>query len=101
MKVFRWIFRLLVGLFALIGLAVAAVIGLLVYAIGDLAAPPSLPQRAVLYMDTGDGVIEARPDNPFAFAAAGDAVVLAELVQALDAAARDERIQGLVVRLGS
>jgi protease IV len=101
MRVFRWIFRLIVGLFALVGIAVVAMIVLVVFALADLSTVRQLPQRVTLYLDTGDGVIEARPDNPFAFAATGDAIALAELVQGLEAAAKDARVQGLLVRLGS
>jgi protease-4 len=101
MRVFRWLFRLIIGLLALVGAGVVALVVLAIVALDQVAAPPEMPQRLTLFLDTADGVIEARPANPLAFAATGDAVEMAAFVRALAAAAEDQRVQGLVVRLGS
>jgi protease-4 len=104
MRVVMFILKSLVGLFAAIGfLVVVAVIGLaLLFSRAERfkVARPEVPESAVLTLDFAQGVIEARPDNPLARASLGGVIVLRDALEALDAAGRDERIRGLIARVG-
>jgi protease-4 len=106
MRVILFLLKCLLGLFASIGFLVAAgvvALGILLWQVEPFTWQPrevAVPERAVLTLDLTGGVVETRPDNPLARASIGDVVVLREAVEALDAAARDERIVGLVARLG-
>ncbi len=102
MKLFRWLFRLIVGFFCLVGIAVIAAVVLALFAARGLPGPAvEVPERAVLQFDLADGIVETRPRNLLARAATRKAVVLRDLVHALDAAAGDPRVKGLVFRLGA
>ena len=101
---FRYLGRLLVILLAFVGaLAVLAIVAgtffwQLFLPIGE---PEEVPQQAVLTLDLADGLIETRPRSALAWAALDDAMVMREVIQGLEAAGRDDRIKGLVARLGS
>ncbi|MFQ5468294.1 MAG: S49 family peptidase, partial [Kiloniellaceae bacterium] len=105
MRIVHFLLKCIVGLFAAIGvLVVAAVVGLFV--LWDRAEPllirvEPLPERAVLTLDLTGGIATTRPDNPLARVSLGAVPVLREVVDALDAAATDERVQGLFLRVGS
>jgi protease-4 len=99
-----FILKCLVGLFAAIGflVAVAAIaLALFVSRAEPLkVARPEVPESAVLTLDLAQGMIEVRPDNPLARASLGRVLVLRDVLEALEAAGRDERIKGLVARVG-
>lgn len=106
MRLILFFLKCLVALCASIGfLMIAAAIALVVFlSRSDLTAwfleDEEVPEAAVLSLDLADGILEARPGNPLARASLGDTLVLREGIEALEAAARDPRIKGLVVRLG-
>ena len=106
MRLIVFLLKCLVGLLASLGFfIVAAMIALIVFVSrGDLEpwelGPDEVPEQAVLTLDLAAGVIEAVPANPLARATLGDVLVLHEAVAALEAAAEDDRIEGVVARLG-
>ena len=91
---------LLYGLASLGGVTLVAILfvgGLALNFSDDIR---SLPSRILLEADLGDGLAEVRKEG---FISAFDAgpLLMREFVDALDAASNDDRVQGLVVRLGS
>ena len=103
MRVILFLLKCAVGLLASIGVLVVAlglVAGLGWQRLAEWRGPAAeVPEQAVLAVDLTAGVVEQPPSTPFAPLADGG-VVLRDLVETLDAAARDERIQALTVRLG-
>ena len=103
-RIFLFLLKCVVGLFAAVGfLLVAAVVAAAVLLPRFDGFEPHLaavPDSTVLALDLSEGLIEQRPDNPLARASLGGALVLREAVAALDAAGRDERVKGLVIRAG-
>jgi len=65
-----------------------------------LASSPGVPGRVVLEVDFEEGVIEALPDDPLAGLMLGDRPRLLDLVAAIDRAADDPRVVGLLARVG-
>lgn len=103
-RILLFLLKCLVGLFATVGfLLVAAVVTaafLLPRFDGLEPRVAELPANTVLVLDLSRGLIEERPDNPLARASLGDALVLREADEALEAAGRDERVKALVIRAG-
>ena len=98
MRAVLFILKCIVGIFATVGfLAVLVMVG-----IGIFAAPQEtpIPEKIVLTMDFSKGVVETLPDNPLSRASLSDAVVLRDTLEALEAAAADPRVKGLVARVG-
>jgi len=104
MRVVIFLLKCVVGLLASLGfIMVAAVVAFAVFADGVerwAAAEPEIPERGVLSLDLASGLVEVRSDNPLAQFSLGNALTMREAVEALEAAAEDDRIQGLVARLG-
>jgi protease-4 len=101
MRALRFLFRLLfVALATLGGIVVAlALVALLGWRLlHQLAAP--VPDRVLLTLDTADGVAEAEPRNILQRLSQGKALPLRTLVAALDAAGHDDRVRGIMVRVG-
>jgi len=103
-RIFLFLLKCVVGLFAAVGfLLVAAVVAVAVLLPRFDGFEPHLaavPDSTVLVLDLSEGLIEQRPDNPLARASLGGALVLREAVAALEAAGRDDRVKGLVIRAG-
>jgi len=103
-RIIMFLLKCLLGLFATVGFVIIA--GIVVTAVllprfGDFKkAATEVPEEALLVLDMADGLIEHRPDNLFARASLGDALVLPEAVADLHAAGRDPRVKGLVIRAG-
>ena len=106
MRLIIFFLKCLVGLLAALGFfIVAAAIALSVFVSrGDLphwaGGVQELPTESVLLLDMADGLIEVAPSNPLAAASLGKTVVLRDAVAALEAAATDPKVKGLVARLG-
>lgn len=104
MRVILFLLKCVVGFLASVGVIVIAIaIALSVawerfleYGLPD----EEIPQETILALDLTQGVLERRPDSPFARASVGRAVVLAETVEALEAAGEDDRVRAVAVRLG-
>ncbi len=60
-----------------------------------------VPQRTVLEIDFGRGIVERVPSSPLARAQAAHAYPLRDLLDALERAAADKRVVGLVARVGA
>ena len=102
MRFLKWIgWTILVSL-AIVGALVIAGGVALTYGLRDFAKFENpVPERAVLTLDLADGVVETTAGNPFVLAGIDKKIGLGDLIQGLEAAGRDPRIAGLVVRLGS
>ncbi len=95
----------LLGRVILVVLAVVGSFTLLITALGLWAGfsarPAPLPRQVVLELDVDSGVVEALPDGPLARLGLPNAYTVADVVEALDKAARDPRVTGLVARIDS
>jgi protease-4 len=101
MRVLRFLGKSILVLLAIVGGAVVLAVAASVFAWRYWpAVTDPVPAAAVLIFDLADGVVEAVPGNPLARASMGPAMTLADFVQSLDAAGRDPRIMGVVMRLG-
>lgn len=98
----RWIRRIVVGFFAIVGGAVVVTMALVI-ALGSRALAPSarpVPSVAVLELDLAQPLAEAQPSSPFGGLFAGERLTLRQIEEGLERAGRDERVKGLAVRLG-
>jgi protease-4 len=87
--------------FASIGILVVVVIigAIMIAAYGDDKS--ALPEKIVLALDLNAGVVEKSPAGPWnLLKRRGDGLVLRTIVEGLQRAGSDERVQGLVVRMG-
>lgn len=98
----RWIRRIVVGFFAIVGATVVVTMALVI-ALGSRALAPStrpVPEVAVLELDLARPLAEAQPSGPFGGLFAGERLTLRQIEEGLERAGRDERVKGLAVRLG-
>src|SRR5260221_727441 len=100
MRVLRIFFKLLFILFAVLGGTVLALV-LAVYVGWRLLPAKSVPASTLLTLDIGDGVVEREPGDIFDRLAQGDALPMRTITVALDAAGHDDRVKGLLLRLGT
>jgi protease IV len=91
--------KVLVGILAAIGalVVVAVVLGLLAAACGGKG---SVARRTVLELNLERGLVEARPDSPFAFMGRRQPTVR-DVVEALERAGDDDHVKGVVARIGA
>src|SRR5262245_39804752 len=99
MNVLRFVFGVLCGIVVAFVLLVVLVFAALPHMFQEAKRP--VPDSAVLTLDLADGVSERGAAGPLALASLGRGLTLRELVLGLDAAGRDKRVKGLVVRLGA
>ncbi|GAB4371334.1 MAG: S49 family peptidase [Kiloniellaceae bacterium] len=103
-RIILFLLKCVVGLFATVGfLLIAAVVaGVLLLPRFEPLQPrvAEVPGDTVLVLDLSQGLVERRPDNPLARASLGRTLVLRDAVTALEAAGRDARVKGLVIRAG-
>jgi protease-4 len=100
MAVLRWVWSIIKG--ALNTLARAVVILILLFvvlAVIGSGSSESLPQNMVLELDVRMPVEDKVP--PDIFGLPDDTLSLMDMVMGLDAAARDDRVKGLFLRVGS
>jgi protease-4 len=92
--------RVLIAVLAAIGaLTVFLVLaGLAMAACGGAAA--SVPKRTILELNLEGGLVEDVPDNPFARAFGRSRPSVRDVVEALARAGDDDRVKGVVARLG-
>lgn len=77
-------------------LAIVAVVGVAVW-----MSQPDVPRATVLELDLEKQIIEWPPSNPMGRVFLEDTTRLIDVVETLDRAAEDERVVGLVARIGS
>ncbi len=104
MRLIIFLLKCVVGLLASVGLLIVAA-GLALFFLADGAEPwkarqPEIAERNVLSLDLSAGIAEVRPNNPFARFSMGPTLTMRELIEVLEAAGRDDRVSGLVARLG-
>ena len=88
-RILAWIGGLTLGLVVLTVLSVVL-----------LSGEDPVPDRVILEIDLEQGVAEYVPDDPFAKLLADEVHTLRDVVGALDAAASDDRVVGLLARGG-
>jgi protease IV len=94
--------KVLVGVLAIIGLLaiVGAVVTVLVV-FGAKLGVSHIASGTVLEVDFEQGMIENVPDDPVAKALLGKNLVVRDVVEALEKASSDDRVVGLVARVGA
>jgi protease-4 len=98
MRFLKILGRVLVAVLAVIGgLGILSFVSVVVAALSHRPAP--LPAQMVLLLDLNSGLIESRPTRPLAMLQSADAYVLSDVIGALERAAQDPRVSGLVVKL--
>ena len=100
MRVLRIFFKLLFILFAVLG-GTMVVLALTVVIAWRLLPAKSVPAKTLLTLDLGDGIVEREPGDIFDRLAQGDALPMRTITVALDSASRDDRVKGLLLRLGT
>ena len=103
-RILLFFLKCIVGLLASIGLLIvvgATAIGFLAVKSERLRGMEAeVPDQLVLRLDLANGILEAQPDNPLSRAALGGPPDMFSILRTLKAAAADERVQGLFLRLG-
>ncbi len=85
--------------FAVIGFIVVAYA--IVVLVVVLVSKGHVPKKTVVELDLEQPVIEAVPDDPLAQAMTRDSAKLRDIVDALDRAAKDDRVVGIVAKVGN
>ncbi len=102
MFIVRFIGRIVVGLFAIVGgLTVLALLAAFIVWRLLPAIESGVPDNAVLVLNLGDGLVETEPQNPLVRASLGEVTTLRDVVLGLEAAGRDDRVKAFVARLGT
>jgi protease-4 len=93
--------RNIVYAFAVLGtlVVVAIVFGLFSIGLGRLQS--GVPEATILELDLTGGLIEDVPQTPLAQALLRERILVRDVVEALSRAAEDERVVGLVARVGT
>jgi len=98
----RFIGRLFLWLFAVVGfLIVVVIVSATSWYFLSAEEEEALPDRIVLAVDLDRGVAETRPRSPFSLLERNGPVSLRNLLDALEKAERDKRVAGILVRMGS
>ena len=104
MRVILFLLKCLVGLLATVGLLMVLGLVGLGLVVSQLepwqTADETVPETTVLTLDLRGGVVEALPDNPLSQVALEDVLVIRDSLVALDRAAEDPKVKGMVARLG-
>jgi protease IV len=90
----RWFGRFFISIGVLV--VVLAVVGVVV----ALSSREKVPERTVLLIDFEQQALEAVPQDPLAGLVLSERIIVRELVDALDAAAADDRVKGVIARIG-
>ncbi|MEM9683367.1 MAG: S49 family peptidase, partial [Pseudomonadota bacterium] len=98
----RVIGRVFLWLFAVVGFFIIVVAtSLTTWFILSGEEQESLPSRMVLSLDLNAGVSEVRPRSPFSILSPDKSTSLRDIVAGLQKAETDDRVAGIVVRMGS
>ena len=94
--------RYLVGCLATIGGLALFFLLLLVILVGSVRSPSGrVPSKTILEINLESGLAEDVPDDPLAKALLSGTPVVRDIVDALDRASYDNRVAGVVARLGA
>jgi protease IV len=89
------------GFFTILGFLFFSLIALLVVAaVSNRAQTPKEPDKVLLAIDFNQPIVEHESFKPFNFALPQNELVLADITTALDRAAKDDRVLGLVAKFG-
>lgn len=94
-RFFLWVFAVVGFLIIVVATSVATW-----FIIGGEEEEP-LPQRIVLSLDLNEGVSELPAGGPFSLLSPDEGYVLRDIIAALQKAESDDRVSGIVVRMGS
>ncbi len=94
--------RLIVTLLAIIGsLAILATIIACIILLYTFVTKDRVPSETILEINLERGMVEYVPDDPVASAVMGEVPVVRDIVDALERAKHDDRVLGIVARLGT
>jgi protease-4 len=94
--------RIILYIFASIGAIVAlSLTALIIIAVRYDAPESELPDRIVLRLNLDKGITDGRSDDPWRVLRGDKAVYLHDIIGTLKAAQKDERVAGLLLRLGA
>jgi protease-4 len=94
--------KLILGILATIGvLAILGVMAFVFLGLISVLGKPGISSRVVLELDLERRVVETVPHDPFARWMMEGALPVLDIVDALDRAAEDRRVKGLVARVGA
>ncbi len=94
-------FKFIVNCFAVLGfLVVALVFWGIVAAFNEQKIEPA-PQEIVLTIDFTEPIVEQNEPSPFKFAMEDEPVVLLDLLTAINRAAKDPHVKGIVAKFGA
>ena len=98
----RWLKRVVVGFFALVGIMTVSLALLAVWLGASLIAPSSraVPEATALELDLTKAPAETGAGGGIVELLSPKRMTLRQIEEALDRAGRDDRVKGLVVRLG-
>jgi len=96
MKKLLLVILVIIGVMAVLVLGVGIIIGL-----GQRLAMETIPQRTILEADFETALAEYVPDDPIATVIMEKTPTLLGVVEALEAASRDDRVVGLFARVGA
>ena len=85
-------------------LGVLALILIVLAGVGAVVAPmlrPGVPQRVVLELDLEQSIVEYKPASPLAQVVLDDTMSLLGTMEALERATTDDRVVGIVAKLGA
>ena len=97
----RYVGRFFLWVFAVVGFLIVVVVASVTtwFAMGGEEEAP-LPPRIVLSLDLNEGVVEASSGGPFTLLSRDEGHVLRDRIAGIEKARTDERVSGLVVRMG-
>ncbi|MGM0561891.1 MAG: signal peptide peptidase SppA [Pseudomonadota bacterium] len=107
MRLIVFLLKCLVGFLASVGVLALLLVGGLAYLFTqfeshfeDWTGQEELPPRMVLMLDTADGLSQGPSGTNLPVSGLGRSLSLIDVMEALEAAADDPAVEGLVVRLG-
>ena len=98
----RFIGRFFLWLFAVVGfLIIVVAASMTTWYLLTAGEDEALPERIVLSLDLNAGVAETRPHSPLSLLSRAGPVSLREVLAALQKAEGDDRVAGILVRMGA
>ncbi len=94
--------KFIVTLLAIIGsLAVFAAIVAVIILLYTIVTKDRVPSKTIIEINLERGLVEYIPDDPVASAVVGNVPVVRDIIEALERAKDDDRVLGIVARLGT
>jgi protease-4 len=100
MRILRWLWYLVIGVFALVGVFVILMIVGLALLWRDFTLPSEpMPEMAILQLDLRDQIVEADPLSLPLIGPLEQQIAMYRLIDGIHAAAADPRVTGLIARV--